>query len=571
MKKNRNYLVIFLLFSILLSCAKDDILPPAKESEKKDVSFLINITEITNKVVLDNKLDKSEDQKTIHDAVSVIVTVKDASNNILYDRKSLAINLINNDYVSASITLGFGTYSITEFILLDGADNAIFLSPKEGSLLASNVSNASPFSITVNDISSDLIDVEVLSSFNLDFEDFGYFDLDFTSIGEFTFLIDQTSELTSVVVNFSANDPFEYVIDWGDGIEELYVLDSDLTHDYLEKGVYTVAVKGNVKALSSVMINNKGLADVDFSKLESLVKILFVETQLSSLDLSYNKSLEALSLANGQLTSIDLTSNTQLLQLEIPYNKLSVLDLSANTKLKNLSIPSNQLTLIDLSANPQLESLIIYSNQLTTIDLSNNLNLETLSLGGNPQLTNLDITQHSKLKTLYLGDMGQLNLDNMDLSFFPELESLDLRNNEITVLDLSKATKLTRLFLFKNRIANIDLSTNTELEYLNLDYNELTTLDLSLNNKLIDLSIADNPLKTIEFSNNPVLKYIFMVNHEITDITILETIYSQVLQNAKANNLIGGILMAYNNKFTASQVMVNIAKELTNDFKWVVF
>lgn len=548
MKKNLNYIFTFLL-CVILSCSKDDILPPAKESEKKDISFLINTKEITNKVIQDNKSDNAENQKTIQDAVAVIVTIQDASNNILYNRKRLTISSTENGYVSAPITLDVGSYTITEFIVLDAVDNAIFLSPKASSTLANNVDNTVPFSITIDLASNDEIGMEVLSSFNLDFADFGYTDLDFTSIGEFTFVIDQTNELTSVVANFLANEQFEYVIDWGDGTEELYVPISDLVHDYAEKGTYTVSVKGNIKALTSVMVNNKGLKAVNFSKLESLVRILFFETQLSSLDVSYNQSLEVLSIASGQLTTIDLSSNILL---------------------KELALPQNQLSVLDLSANLQLESLSIYSNLLTNIDLSNNLNLESLSLGNNPQLASLDITRNSKLKSLSLSNMSQLNLDNMNLSIYPELESLSLSTNGLTQLNVSNNVKLKRLYLSQNELTALDLSANTELEYLSIDYNELTSLDLSLNDKLIDLSIANNPLDTIEFPNSPVLRSVFMVHHKITDIAILENIYSQILQNAKANNLIGGILMTYNNNYTASQNMVDIANELSKDFKWVV-
>src|SRR5690606_38659879 len=155
-------------------------------------------------------------------------------------RKKLTINAIGNNYVSSSISLDFGTYTITEFIVLDALDNAIFLSPKDGSLVASNVTHTAPFSITVGPSSHDEIGMEVLSSFNLTVEDFGYSDLDFSTVGEFTFLIDQTDELTSVVMNADTyTEQYEYVIDWGDDTEDLYISVVDLIHDYSEKGIYT--------------------------------------------------------------------------------------------------------------------------------------------------------------------------------------------------------------------------------------------------------------------------------------------------------------------------------------------
>ncbi|WP_111308626.1 hypothetical protein [Confluentibacter sediminis] len=553
MKKRLNYIFTFLIFSILISCGKEDISSTVEPIEKKDVSFLFQVGEVTNKNVLENKkTSKVAYQKEMDDAVTVIVTIKDASNNILYNRKKLTISAIDNGYVSSPISLDFGTYTITEFIVLDALDNAIFLSPKEGSLLTSSVTNALPFSLVVGSSSNNEINVEVLSSFNMNLEDFGYTDLDFATVGEFTFIIDQTDELTSIVMNVDTyTDQYEYIIDWGDENEDFYIPVSDLIHNYSEKGIYMVTIKGNVNALKSVVINNKGLVDIDLSKLESLERILLISSQLTSLDVSSNKSLEYLSLISSD-------------------NKLTSIDLSSNILLKELLLGNNKLGSINLSNNPQLKLLHLYHNELTVMDLSNNLQLENIDLSNNPQLVSLDIGLHTKLKKLKLNYMKQLNLDNMDMSIYPELENLGLSNDNLSSIDLTYNLKLRDLSLGQNELTNLDLSANKELIFLELTDNQLTNLDLSFNSKIEFMGISNNFIEFIDISNSPLLSSIFMTNNQINDIANMEAFYSQLLTNVKTNNIFNGQLYTLNNNYVVSQTLIDAANELINDFNWKI-
>ena len=79
-----------------------------------------------------------------------------------------------------------------------------------------------------------------------------------------------------------------------------------------------------------------------------------------------------------------------------------------------------------------------------------------------------------------------------------ELTTLDLNNNQITSLDLTKNVKLTELSYNAStksgakKLSNIDLTKNTELTSLSMKTHELTAIDLSRNTKLTSVDLSGN-------------------------------------------------------------------------------
>lgn len=554
MKKNSSYFLILFSFFLLISCGNDD--SPVNEPEvvspqTKDISFSFDVVEISNKDAHKNKgVNEALLNKVIVGAASVVITIQDESNTIIYNREKLDLNNENDTYISSSISLDFGNYTITEFMVLDAQDNAIYLTPKVGSDIAPNVTKVLPISLTVGASTDEQISLKVLDTNNLTAEDFGYTNFDYTILGKFTFVIDQTDELSEINMTLDSASDDEYIVDWGDESTDTY-LTTSLSHLYSEQGIYTVTVTGNIKVLKSLLTFKALIIDIDLSNLESLNFLHLSSSKLTSLDVSSNLLLEYCAVfgSNSELTSIDVSSNVQL---------------------KQLTFIDHPLTSIDLSNNLELTNLGLINTQLNSIDLSNNMELENLELSSNPQITNLDISSHTKLRYLNLNYMSQLNLSDLDLSLYPELIHLGLDSNELTNIDVSKNIKLQGLSLWNNYLTNIDLSANTELIQFNLDGNQLTNVDLSTNSKLEILHIRQNPIETLDISNNPFLKAVYISDNQINDIVNMETIYSQLLENVKANNISNGIMNSQNNNYEASQTLIDIANELINDYNWEV-
>ena len=104
------------------------------------------------------------------------------------------------------------------------------------------------------------------------------------------------------------------------------------------------------------------------------------------------------------------------------------------------------------------------------------------------------------------------------------LTELDIHQNNLKSVDLSKLAKLTTLNIGVNDFATIDLSANTELTSLDLSNGKnngiINALDLSKNTKLTKVVLSGNQLTTLDFTNNPLIKTFTCLNNQLTSVTI---------------------------------------------------
>ena len=123
----------------------------------------------------------------------------------------------------------------------------------------------------------------------------------------------------------------------------------------------------------------------------------------------------------------------------------------------------------------------------------------------------------SGVTTLYLGRLiERYNIEDITFSdlkgieVFYNLERLDISEDSLTEVDLSKNQKLKVLWCGSNSLADLDLSNNTELEYLYCEQNQLSgELDLSSNVNL----------KVLDCSGNDIVKV--QLNTECEDFEII--------------------------------------------------
>lgn len=167
------------------------------------------------------------------------------------------------------------------------------------------------------------------------------------------------------------------------------------------------------------------------------------------------------------------------------------------------------------------------------------INLTELDLKQN-NITTIDLSANTKIKTLNLRE-NQI-AGNLDLTTLSELSNLDLNSNSISALqlpqsgkiaflyandnqlatlDLAHQTALKRLFLVRNKITDLDVSAATVLERLQLDENELSAVDFSELTKLNWVSLQKNKLQSLVFKNNPALKSLLLQDN------LLETLNFQ--------------------------------------------
>jgi len=115
-------------------------------------------------------------------------------------------------------------------------------------------------------------------------------------------------------------------------------------------------------------------------------------------------------------------------------------------------------------------------------------NIISLECYGN-ELTSLDVSKNTALTKLLCGGN---QLTSLDVSKNTALTELQCGNNQLTSLDVSKNTALTELWCGNNQLTSLDVSKNTALAKLWCEKNQLTSLDVSKNASLMKLNLNDN-------------------------------------------------------------------------------
>ena len=155
---------------------------------------------------------------------------------------------------------------------------------------------------------------------------------------------------------------------------------------------------------------------------------------------------------------------------------------------------------------------------ITNLNVSNCENLEVLNCMGNG-LSMLDLTKNSKL--YYLDCGNNMVLTELDVTHNPALYYLDCQGNDLSTLDITKNEGLIWLYAQTNfKLGNIDFSNNKELrEILVYGAENMTTIDVTNIPHLLRLAVDMTSLSTIDVSKNLELQ---ILNVGYTKITTLD-------------------------------------------------
>lgn len=267
--------------------------------------------------------------------------------------------------------------------------------------------------------------------------------------------------------------------------------------------------------------------------------------------------MKTLDVTNNQLTSLDVSSNVNLKELECAENELASLDVTACTELESLSCYENNIKglgmkkLINslpnrMGKSPKGKIWIKNSivsvgdrNSATITDVNNAINKywDVLWANGNdftggtldPEYPITLKTQKStgtELKLLIRWAETQavsqdllIGLEDITMTYESYYDAytvtgkltsqtvnvdgdvvyFDCREQEITSLDVSKATNLSRLICHTNLIETLNVSENLNLTSLDCQRNKLTSLDVSKNTKLDYVQCYINQLTSLTF------------------------------------------------------------------------
>jgi hypothetical protein len=124
---------------------------------------------------------------------------------------------------------------------------------------------------------------------------------------------------------------------------------------------------------------------------------------------------------------------------------------------------------------------------------------------GSNQLTNLDLTGCSALTRLWC---QKNQLANLNLTGCSALTDLSCYDNQLKHLDLTDCLALQDLKCQDNQLKSLDLTVCSALQNLDCQDNQLTNLDVSGCSALTDLNCDNNQLTNLNLSGCPSLKYL---------------------------------------------------------------
>ena len=300
---------------------------------------------------------------------------------------------------------------------------------------------------------------------------------------------------------------------------------------------------------------------VEYKPKNSWSSMVYADGEVKAQAITVTGKIKELTIKSAGLTSFEATGASVLEKLYLNKNELTGIRLNGMPALKYFNADNNQIVSSGLDISevaPTVTDLSLRYNQLTTLDIRQFSSLNYFYADHNPDLTTVLFTDGSKslksidmsschimhfyaislpnLNTLNLNDNALID-DDYTVSFedgdYPNLHTLGLANNHISVVNLAHYPTLTSVSVNGNTIKRLNVGVLPNLNYLNCADNKLTYLNVSANKSLSTLICGGNDLTTLDITGNSSISTLNISNTQISNID-LQSQYS--LKEFKAAN-----------------------------------
>ena len=322
-----------------------------------------------------------------------------------------------------------------------------------------------------------------------------------------------------------------------------------------------IDVSKNVN-LEKLDVSWNQLTNIDVSKNVNLDDLDVYDNQLTNIDLSKNVNLINLDVGHNQLTNLDLSYNSKLESIDVGYNQLTNLVLKNIKKLSPTTLTNNvnqspNLKNLTLGNNDKLTNVSISNSNLENIDLGEQQNLKTVIINKNPKLSKIGIGNAKSITRLILNNNALIKEGLTGLNKLSNLYELNLNNNNIKTINITGLTNLITFEISNQRdndgnkvLTSVVLPNDNavekknKLENLNVSNNNLPKINLSKSTSLKKVSLGDNPynlgmLTTVVGNSINVSTFIdtdvIKLNNNMTK-KFKAAYVNDVLQNVDANN-----------------------------------
>jgi hypothetical protein len=160
MKTTLKFFVFLALLACCLSCDHEE----AIIEKNGRVSFVVS-----------HKTADGGRQSEENVPASLLLSLADAQGNVIFENKRLELLQFGEGFVTESIVLTKGPYSITKFLVLNSANKVLHATPLEGSDKAAQVEDPLPLQFTVSENAGVEVKPQVLTVTSYDLpQSFGY-------------------------------------------------------------------------------------------------------------------------------------------------------------------------------------------------------------------------------------------------------------------------------------------------------------------------------------------------------------------------------------------------------------
>ena len=224
---------------------------------------------------------------------------------------------------------------------------------------------------------------------------------------------------------------------------------------------------------------------------------------------------------NGKIMGDTIRIYTQLVKLDLAGAGVTSFSTKNQPLLQDLLLNQNQLTTyeIDLTGAKNLKLIDLSQNQLSTFDARPFEQLEMFSANENPQLSTALFYEGSE-------HLRSISMMKCDISHFyptslPALEGLNLSYGSLLELEIGEYyPRLSTLDISNNYIAEIDITKCPLLETLNVTGNQLKKLEITANPEIINLFCANNQIKELNLANNVNITTLTCGHNLLTELKV---------------------------------------------------
>ena len=291
------------------------------------------------------------------------------------------------------------------------------------------------------------------------------------------------SELTDLqYLNLNNNSLTSLNISALTKLQTLYV---DNQKDSNNNKTLKTAILPNSNSLITLSVKNNALSELDLSKYTNLKNLYTRSSTIQKLDLRYNRNLETMDISSQELNDLILRNVKSI----------------TSEKLKSIIEGALNLQVLTLQNNDNLTDISISNSNLQKIYFEDQKNLKTVTLSNNPKLYRVSLDKAKSINKLVLNNNGITTDGITGLNVLTDLQYLNLSNNSLVSLDLSNLTNLVTLEVSNQKNKNnekvftsikLPTNTNNKLQVLDVSNNNLTSIDLSKSTSLKKLSLCDN-------------------------------------------------------------------------------